>query len=266
MLALIVVLLVVVALIVVVLTGLLRSHADILRSLHSLGVGVGDPASGVDETAPKSALAPAATGDLAYRPPAPTGRSSAVHDLEGVNQVGEPIAVSMLAAELTLLVFVTSGCESCAGLWASLADPAERDRLPAGARLLVVTKGPEWESPASVSRKSPPGVTVVMSTNAWADYDVPGSPYFVLVDGRRQVRAGEGVGRDLAQVAQLLGRAAADDVAHHAGVRQGQPLEVGLDGAQREARNDEVLRAAGITPGHASLYPTNLDDVLGPRV
>jgi hypothetical protein len=267
MLALVVVLLLVVLLVVVVLTGLLRSHADILRSLHSLGAGVGDPGARVAKVALENPTMPRGS---TYRPPtsptSPTSpeRSLAVHDLEGVTQDGEPVAVSMVAAELTLLVFLTSGCESCAGLWASLAEPAERALLPTGARVVVVTKGPDAESPANVARRSPRGLSVVMSTRAWADYGVLGSPYFVLVDGQRRLRAGEGVGRDLAHVARLA-RAAAADAARSPGGDHKRPRPPGLDGAGREAHTDEVLRAAGITPGHASLYPGDLNDVLGPR-
>jgi hypothetical protein len=45
--ALLVVLTFVVLLLGVFVAGLLRSHADILRSLHELGVGVGDPVGSV---------------------------------------------------------------------------------------------------------------------------------------------------------------------------------------------------------------------------
>ena len=44
--ALAVVLSVVVLLLAVLVAGLLRSHADILKALHDLGVGVGEPTCG----------------------------------------------------------------------------------------------------------------------------------------------------------------------------------------------------------------------------
>ena len=47
MVALAIVLSVVVLLLAVLVAGLLRSHADILKALHDLGVGVGEP-SGAD--------------------------------------------------------------------------------------------------------------------------------------------------------------------------------------------------------------------------
>ena len=43
MVALVIILTVVVLLLTVLVAGLLRSHADILKALHDLGVGVGDP-------------------------------------------------------------------------------------------------------------------------------------------------------------------------------------------------------------------------------
>jgi hypothetical protein len=42
---------------------------------------------------------------------------------------------------------------------------------------------------------------------------------------------------------------------------QSQAAALGLSGAEREAHNDAVLRSAGITPGHPSLYPKSLDDI-----
>ena len=50
MVALAIVLCAVVALLAVLVAGLLRSHADILKALHDLGVGVGDPARRVPAT------------------------------------------------------------------------------------------------------------------------------------------------------------------------------------------------------------------------
>ncbi|MBW3653939.1 MAG: glycoside hydrolase family 65 protein, partial [Actinobacteria bacterium] len=55
--------------------------------------------------------------------------------------------------------------------------------LPSGTRLVIVTKGDEAESPVAVRDLAPPGVTLVMSSDAWVDYKVPGSPYVIDVDG-----------------------------------------------------------------------------------
>ncbi|MGH9053093.1 MAG: hypothetical protein ACRDWX_08800, partial [Acidimicrobiia bacterium] len=80
------------------------------------------------------------------------------------------------------------------------------------------------------------------------DYQVPVSPYFILVDGPSGRVVGEGAAATWPQVASLLGQAMAD---------AGLAVErsAGLDTADREARADRELLRAGIHPGHASLYP-----------
>ncbi len=49
-----------------------------------------------------------------------------------------------------------------------------------------------------------------MSTQAWEDYGMPGSPYFVLVDGAAGRVAGEGSATSWQQVVRLCGDASAD--------------------------------------------------------
>ncbi len=273
MVALLVVVVAITGLLCVVVTGLLRSHADIVRALHSLGVGLGDPATGTPDGAHDPSVHVASP--VPRSAPLPAERSSAVHELQGVTPAGEAIVVSMSSSPLTLLAFLTSGCDSCAELWSSVGDERERRRLSLGTRVVVVTKGPEWESPSGIAARAPRGVTVVMSTDAWSDYEVPGSPYFVLVDGRRGTRVGEGVGHNVAQIADLVGRAAADerdptsDTSAHTpggepGRSQSRASALGLTGVEREVHNDAVLRSAGILPGHPSLYPRRLEDVFVP--
>jgi hypothetical protein len=252
MLALVVVLTAMVLLLGVLVVGLLRSHADIIRALHSLGVGVGDPA----ERSPAGHAHGGVDSPVALRlgPSLPAERSSSsVHDVEGVTPSGDAVVVSTATAGLTLLAFLSSGCSSCAAFWAALADPAQRATL--AARVVVVTKGPEFESPDGIAAKTPIGITVVMSTAAWADYEVPGSPFFVLLDGATGTRVGEGVAQQLSQIADLVARAELDTRPPVTGAA------VGMTGAEREAANDAQLQGAGIGPGHPSLYPRNLDDV-----
>jgi hypothetical protein len=259
MLALVVALLVVVALLGVVVTGLLRSHADIVRALHALGVGLGDP-TGSEPPVPVSLSGPPAMpgpGSTGLRVAGPLGLPAersvgSVHDIQGVTPQGDPVVVSMASSPRTLLAFLSSGCSSCAGFWKTLADPAQRSMLPAGTRIVAVVKGPDSESPADIAARTPEGVSVVMSTEAWIDYEIPGSPYVVMVDGPTGSRLGEGVAPALARVADLLGRAQRDE---HAPGSLGQAGALGLSGAEREAHNDAVLMAAGIPPGHPSLYP-----------
>ena len=91
-----------------------------------------------------------------------------------------------------------------------------------------------------------------MSTQAWVDYSVPVSPYFILVDGPSGRIVGEGSGTSWEQVVALLARAAADGPVAPPAVSRPTSR---LNGRERAALIDQELRGHGIEPGHASLYP-----------
>jgi hypothetical protein len=243
-LALVIVSTFVVLLLGILVAGLLRSHADILRSLHELGVGVGDPAESVPVAAPV-ALAPPGAGPALGAAPA----------VAGVTPAGDARAVAVDNSDhLTLLGFLSSGCTGCAAFWDALQDPG-RLELPDNTRVVIVTKGPDREVPGDVRSKTTGRVPVVMSTDAWVDYQVPGSPFFVLVDGATGQKIGQGVASHVGQLAELVRRAEHDR--GHPATSRGR----GEGGPAREAAADDVLRAAGIHPGDPSLYPRTLDDV-----
>ena len=265
MVALVVILGLVAAGLAVLVAGLLRSHADILKALHDLGVGVGDPSAA-------GTVDPARSDGGANRPVAvpftmgpqlpPDRDSTSAPPVAGVTPAGDARAVAPAGSGvLTLLAFLSTGCASCAGFWESFRQPSLLG-LPPGARLVVVTKGPDREIPAEVAALASPGLDVVMSSDAWTDYEVPGSPFFVLVDGTSGRRIGEGVANQFAQVAELVRRAEVDGTGFAPGVRADRT--VGLDGPARESANDAELRAAGVLPGDPSLYPTSLEDLYGP--
>jgi hypothetical protein len=263
--ALVIMLALVVALLSVLVAGLLRSHADILKALHDLGAGVGDPSGDHLHPGPADRSSPATSGPLTIGPHLPAERNStSAPDVAGVTPEGDARALPVGASnQFTLLAFLSSGCSTCANFWGAFATP-DRLGLPEGVRLVVVTKGPELEIAAEVRGRA--RVPVIMSTEAWGDYEVPGSPFFVLVDGRSGRRIGEGVANVFPQVVDLVRRAQVD-----AGYAPGESaaassrdgLPGGLDGPAREQANDSVLRQAGILPGDPSLYPRSLDDVFG---
>jgi hypothetical protein len=265
MVALIVVLTVVVVLLAVLVAGLLRSHADILRALHSLGAGVGDPAL-AGETAPGSNRSVPVPSPVTMGPPLPRERSStSAPTVAGTTPTGDALALSVATAgRLTLLAFLSSGCSTCQGFWSALAADA-RSLLPPGVDVVVVTKGPELEVPADVAARAG-GATVVMSSDAWTDYEVPASPFFVLVDGVDGRRIGEGIANTFSQVAELVRRAQLErgDAGHRSGHVATPTPTTGGDGPSRERANDHALRTAGVLPGDRSLYPTSLDDLYGP--
>ncbi len=268
MVALVIILTVVVLLLTVLVAGLLRSHADILRALHDLGAGVGDPSREVtgdrgatNRSADSSAVA------ITMGPPLPGERNStSAPTIAGLTPSGDALAIAMSGSDqLTLIAFLSSGCATCAGFWEAFQAP-EHLGLPDGIRLVVVTKGPEMEIAGEVQAKAHSRLQVVMSTDAWGDYEVPGSPFFVLVDGSAGRRIGEGVANHFSQVAELVRRAQVDMQAFGIGARserasRSRAFAGGLDGPARESANDQELRAAGILPGDPSLYPSSLEDV-----
>ena len=234
---------VVLVIVCVLLVGLLRSHAVVLRRLHELGAGVGDP------SASSAGVQPFRTVDGVPGPPDRTGLPAA-HDVSGESLDGEITALRVVGAEQdTLLAFLSSTCLTCQRFWTSMSDPTGVP-LPADTRLVIVVKDPAEESPSAVAELAPPNIPLVQSSKAWADYGVPGSPYFVMVAGATGLVQGEGTGLDWDQVMNLLGQADAD-----ASVAAGRKLPKAQSDAEREARVDRELRAAGIHPGDPSLYP-----------
>ncbi|MET0628008.1 MAG: hypothetical protein ABW033_06080 [Acidimicrobiia bacterium] len=245
---------VVVALLGLLVAGLLRSHAEILRALHQLGVDM-DPArpDGVDTplAAPtlRSGTEPAVrSGEVPKRP------SREAVDIVGVDVDHASISIAVSGRPgLTLLAFLSSGCGTCHFFWDAFAEP--QLEVPGGARLVAVTKGADAEQPAMVRKLAPTTVPVVMSTAAWDAYDVPVAPFFVLVDGGSGSVVGEGAASTWEQVTALLHNALDD-----AGLldRKGR-LKTGVQprargDAEREQRVDRDLLAAGIRPGDPSLY------------
>lgn len=227
---------IVVGVLALLVAGLLRSHAVILRRLHELGAGV-DDAPAPPEQPPDL--------DLPSPPAVTEGRAAA--DLVGVGPRGEAQAIRVVGTRHdTVLAFLSSGCATCHVFWDELRNTAP----PRGTRLIVVTKGEDSESPTAVADVAPPDVTVVMSSQAWTDYEVPGSPYVVHVDGQSGRVRGEGTGPSWEQVQRMLLRGAVDlDARREIGAGRKAAAD-----AHREQEVDQVLLAAGIEPGHPSLY------------
>ncbi len=247
---------VVVAGLTVLVAGLLRSHATILRRLHELDPAGSDPqsdaglqarAGGPDfRTFPGVPAPPDGPAPL----PDPVPGAPAA-DLSGVTPTGESVLVRTTGmATDTVVVFLSSGCSTCQRFFRDLAD--RRLSLPPRTRVVIVTKGPEEESPSAILEVAPPGLDLVMSSQAWADFRVPGSPYVVAVDGRSGRVKGEGTGPSWEQVARLLAQATGDLGYLTTGTDHRHRPIGDLD---REARVDRELLAAGVLPGDDSLYP-----------
>ena len=203
MVALVSVVTVLLVVLVVLVAALLRSHAEILRRLGPEG---SDP-RGVTE------------------PPAGIRTDTAAPELAGVTPTGDAVKLAFHGTP-TLLAFLSSGCTSCGAFWEKLGD----GRVAPELRTVIVTRGADREQVAKLRRLAPGGVPVVMSAQAWEDYGVPGTPYFVLVED--SAIRGEGVATTWSALASLVGDAVED--------------ERGLD---------ERMAAAGVGPDHPSLYP-----------
>ena len=236
-------------LLTVLVAGLLRSHAEILRALHELGV---DMEGGTATHRPAGVTSPVQLKPRDGVPePRPDGSTSAATDVVGTTPDDETVTIGVAGTDhRTLLAFLSSGCLTCAEFWQAFRDHA-RLGLPADVRLVVVTKGAEAESEVRIAELAPPGVPVVMSTEAWLDYEVPVAPYFILVDGPSATVLGEGAASRWQQVASLLGQAL-DDLARATETRR--RWRPSTD-AEREADADRHLLAAGIVPGDPRLYP-----------
>jgi hypothetical protein len=240
---------VVLVLLALLVVGLLRSHAEILRTLHDLGVG---PDHELDLTA-SSAPAYAPTGGSTTSP----DRARVAFDVQGVTPSGDAAVVGVAGApRQVLLAFLSSGCSTCQTFWDALHDGAAR-RLPGDLRVVVVTAGDDSESPSAIAERAPADVPVVMSSQAWHDYDVPGSPYFVHVDGPSGRIVGDGTARTWPQLVGLVEDALGDRAERDRRIRSDREARTARrrrSGAAREARADAALAAAGIRPGDPTLY------------
>ena len=226
MTALVVALSVAVLLLGVLVAGLLRSHAEILKALHDLGAGL--------ELDRKDGGPVPVTID-GVRTPRASG-APAPEALSGVTLDGESVALSLAGGTDTLLAFLSSGCTTCQAFWDAFAD--EQVDVPGGARLLVVSKDLDEESGSALEKRASQHVPLVTSSQAWEDFAVPGSPYFVYVDGTGRI-VGEGSAATWPAVATLMGQA------HDDSAFRGR--------AGRDARDTQALAAAGIRPGDPSL-------------
>ena len=257
----------------VLVAGLLRSHAEILRALHELGAGLEldrrdgaagagpqpltlepfaptHPASAGSGSVRSASAGPAAGSASAGSGPVAAGHSDdqAPERIAGSTLADEEVALSLRGGD-TLLAFLSSGCSTCQGFWQDFAAGAVE--VPGDARLVVVAQSLADESESALRERAPAEIPLVLSSEAWAEFSVPGSPYFVYVDGGSGRVVGEGSAASWGQVVDLLSQARADDRS-----RRRSPRELGIagDGQHRRDRDDAALLAAGIGPGDPSLW------------
>ncbi len=121
-------------------------------------------------------------------------------DLRGVSPAGDAVEVAIGGYGRVLLAFLATKCDGCDAFWKGLAgageaEGQERPRLPPDVTPVIVTRGPGTVAPGAVAGLAAPGGSlVVMSDQAWADYQVSGYPFFVLVNGSTRTIVAETVG------------------------------------------------------------------------
>lgn len=237
--------------------GLLRSHAVILRRLHE---------AGVPELDGGGALLPLASDDDEPATPrpndAPTGR--AAPDLTGTSADGDPMVVAVAGRRHdTSLLFLSADCATCEPFWEAVGDGrAHRISTPEH-RLVVVARGGESDLVATIAQR-PADVPVLLSSEAWQDYQVPGSPYIVHVDGPSGRIRGEGTSASWDQLVDLASRGRSETTERfESGRARRRNRHSGRD--DRPPRDsDGELEAVGILPGDPSLYSDGAEPVPDP--
>lgn len=234
--AVVIALALVVGLLGVLVVGLLRSHADILRKLESIGAGL--DSNGHAHESSQITLTRKSAAPIAER------------RITGVTPDGEPLVLSLsTGSDPTLLAFLSTTCSSCTPFWEGL----ESSLMHFGGhrhRVVIVTLGESEESPTRAQSLSRPGVDVVMSSSAWSEFEVPGAPYFMLIEPQTSRVIGEGSAMTFDSLVEFLTDATND---------QQWDLSVGQSQVSEESRIDSDLRRAGILPGDPRLYPERGD-------
>jgi hypothetical protein len=187
--------------------------------------------------------------------PATRSNNSTARDIVGTTLDRQERIVTVTApGTRTLLAFLSSGCSVCQTFWEEFRGGVD---VPGQGELRIIAKGPEEESATSL-RGLAGGLQVLQSSAAWSDYDIPGSPYFVYVEGG--VITGEGSATTWPQVRDLMAQGVSDaEEARAAAGRSGPGSLIGEDYVDRGERDnlsriDGELLAAGVRPGDASLY------------
>jgi hypothetical protein len=126
--------------------------------------------------------------------------------LDGTTPDGQPLSIDLDGDEPQLVAFLSTSCGICTSLWERLQSGALEEQS-AQLRSVVVTKSPSLEDTERVRELTAVGnVPTVMSTQAWEDYEIPGSPYFLLVGGEPRDVIGEGPANGWGDVSAMVGR------------------------------------------------------------
>jgi hypothetical protein len=232
----------VVGLLSVLVVGLLRSHAEILDRLTQAEHAAEAAAAPSDphrwrppEERVTSVVAPSVVAD--------TVRELSIDEVSGETLDRVPRVVRLTHEKPTLIAFLSTGCLSCASFFEAFAASGP-DHLDPDVDLLIVPKGREEENLTKLRKLAPASFPfpTLMSSETWARLEVPGSPYFVLVDGETHHLLGAGSANTWQQVQSLVEDSLGEREAAAGGT------------SSRLEREHADLAGAGIGPDHPSLY------------
>lgn len=206
-----------VALLTVLVVALLRTQAESARRIDVLERRLArerrrqEERPGTTPSVPKtqgeSAIMQASTHQHAGAAATTAPEGDAV-DIRGVTPTGEATTVVLESSPApTLLAFLSTSCGICTGLWQRLRDEGLGDVAP-GVVPVVVTKDGAQEDHDRVRGLADGGaLRVVLSGEAWDDYEVPGSPYLLLVAGDPGSVVAEGAVSQWEDLVSMVARA-----------------------------------------------------------
>lgn len=239
--------------------GLLRAYAEVIRRLHELGEATAPSPSAIAGNGTPSIAAEnnlgASVGEVAFpiRGHRPGGGATSI-DFSGNNR-----------EQGVLITFLTAGCVSCGSIWQSLQQSQEEIQELGIARIVAVTKGADEEDAIRVTRLAGEFTDVIMSSDAFGLYGVDFAPYYVLVKPTGEI-AGVGSAQSWRQMLEMIREATLDEdfaarvvprrgLLSMLGRRSGHAFSSVEAPKQQAIRAEAELAAAGIGPGHPSLYP-----------
>lgn len=231
MLTLVIVEGIVILLLTVLVAGLLRSHAEILRTLDRLGAGEDSQPTGRG-------------GGIGLGPTRRSQEKASTDSITGVTLDGQTRSIALTGTRgFVLVAFLSSGCTTCKPFWASF--DRELDLPHPDIRTVIVTKDASEESASDLQTLAPRDVPVVLSSETWDAFRVPGTPYFQLIDAADGSVLGEGSAANWSRLLDMIRRSIGDEHADSSLRRTT---------AERLVDSDEELRRAGIAPGDEVLY------------
>lgn len=227
---------IVILLLTVLVAGLLRSHADILRTLDRLGAGEG--------------AIPSVGSSLGLGPTRRSTGQAPTDVISGLTLDGEARSIALTESRgFVLAAFLSSGCSTCKAFWSSFG--RELNLPHPDIRPVIVTKDAAEESASDLRSLAPGDIPMILSSDTWDAFRVPGTPYFQLIDVTDGAVLGEGSAANWSRLLEMIRRSLGDDDAS---------TELRRSTRERLIDSDEELRRAGIAPGDETLFRKPNDD------